>query len=189
MLAESPIAALQNLNIYLIGMMGCGKSTVGQLLAQQTGYSFLDTDTSIEQVTKQSITNIFANLGEEEFRSVEAQVLSEISAYTRLVVATGGGIILRRANWGALRQGLVVWLDVDPSVIWQRLAADRTRPLLQGENPRAKLQEILASRRDRYSEADLQVQINTETDPKIIVAEILERLPEVLKSTVINPDS
>jgi shikimate kinase len=96
---------------------------------------------------------------------------------------------LRQANWGSLRQGLVVWLDATPKVIWQRLAGDETRPLLQGDNPQAKLREILAARRDRYAEADLRVQINTETDPQIIVNEILERIPEVLKSAVTHPEN
>jgi shikimate kinase len=187
--AESSIAALQNLNIYLIGMMGCGKSTIGKLLAQQADYSFIDTDASIEKVAKQSINDIFAAVGEENFRTIESQVLSEVSAYTRLVVATGGGIVLRQANWGSLRQGLVVWLDATPEVIWQRLARDQTRPLLQGDNPQAKLREILAARRDRYAEADLRVPINTETNPQIIVNEILERIPEVLKSAVTQPEN
>jgi shikimate kinase len=187
--AASSIAALQNLNIYLIGMMGCGKSTIGQLLAKQTGYSFIDTDASIEKVAKQSINDIFGAVGEENFRAIESQVLSEVSAYTRLVVATGGGIVLRQANWGNLRQGLVVWLDVNPDVIWQRLATDQTRPLLQGDNPQAKLREILTARCDRYAEADLRVQINTEIDPQIIVNEIIERIPEVLKSAVTHPEN
>jgi shikimate kinase len=189
MLAESSIAALQNLNIYLIGMMGCGKSTIGRLLAKQAGYSFIDTDASIEKVAKQSIKDLFAAVGEENFRAIESQVLAEVAAYTRLVVATGGGIVLCQANWGSLRQGLVVWLDATPAVIWQRLAGDQSRPLLQGDNPQAKLREILAARRDRYAEADLRVQINTETDPQIIVNEILERIPEVLKSAVTHPEN
>ncbi len=187
MTINSPIAELQNLNIYLIGMMGCGKSTIGQVLAQQVGYGFLDTDTSIERLTKQSINEIFAAVGEEEFRSIESQVLAEVSAYTKLVVSTGGGIVLRQANWGSLRQGVIVWLDVSCDVLWQRLVSDQTRPLLQAPNPQAKLREILDSRRARYGEADLKISIDSERPPAMVAAEILEKIPTVLKSTVTPP--
>jgi shikimate kinase len=180
---QSPIAGLQNLNIYLIGMMGSGKSTIGQVLAQQIGYGFLDTDSSIERLTKQSINEIFAAVGEDEFRLIESQVLSEVSAYTKLVVSTGGGIVTKQSNWGALRQGVVVWLDVAENVLWQRLVGDTTRPLLQDPNPQAKLHEILESRRSRYGEADLKILINQERPPTDVVAEILQMIPTILKST------
>jgi shikimate kinase len=180
---QPSIAGLQNLNIYLIGMMGCGKSTIGQVLAKQIGYGFLDTDSSIERLTKQSISEIFAAVGEAEFRSIESQVLSEVSAYTKLVVATGGGIVVKQSNWGALRQGVVVWLDVAENVLWQRLVSDTTRPLLQDPNPQAKLREILESRRSRYGEADLQISIDQEKPPATVAAEILQMIPTILKST------
>ena len=183
MTTQSAIARLQNLNIYLIGMMGSGKSTIGQILAKQIGYGFLDTDTSIERLTKQSIKEIFAAVGEEQFRLIESQVLSEVSAHTKLVVATGGGIVIKQENWGSLRQGLVVWLDVAENVLWQRLVADTTRPLLLDPNPQAKLQEILASRRSRYGEADLKILITQERSPADIAAEILQMIPTILKST------
>jgi shikimate kinase len=183
MTEQSTIAGLQNLNIYLIGMMGCGKSTIGSVLAKQIGYGFLDTDTSIERLTKQSINEIFAAVGEDEFRSIESQVLSEVSAYTKLVVSTGGGIVTKQSNWGALRQGVVVWLDVAENVLWQRLVGDTTRPLLQGPNPQAKLHEILESRRSRYGEADLRISITQERPPADVVAEILQMIPTILKST------
>jgi shikimate kinase len=168
-------------------MMGCGKSTIGQVLAQQVGYGFLDTDTSIERLTKQSINEVFASIGEEAFRSIESQVLSEVSAYTKLVVSTGGGIVLRQENWGALRQGVIVWLDASVDVLWQRLASDRTRPLLQTPDPQAKLQEILDCRRARYGEADLKISIDSERSPATVVTEILEKIPTILKSTVTPP--
>ncbi len=183
MTEQTTIPGLHNLNIYLIGMMGCGKSTIGPVLAKQIGYGFLDTDTSIERLTKQSIREIFAAGGEAEFRSIESQVLSEVSAYTKLVVATGGGIAVKQENWGYLRQGLVVWLDVAEDVLWQRLVVDKTRPLLQDPNPQAKFKEILASRRSRYAEADLKISIAQERSPTDVVAEILQMIPTILKST------
>ncbi len=174
---------LQNLNIYLIGMMGCGKSTIGQVLAKQIGYGFLDTDTSIERLTKKSISEIFAAVGEDKFRLIESQVLSEVSAYTKLVVSTGGGIVIKQENWGSLRQGMVVWLDVAENVLWQRLVGDTTRPLLLDPNPQAKLHEILESRRSRYGEADLKISIEQERSPADVAAEILQMIPTILKST------
>ena len=93
---------LQGLNIYLIGMMGAGKSTIGKLLSERLEYRFLDTDTTIEQLTHQSITEIFQTAGEIEFRQLETQVLTEVSAYTRVVVATGGGIAIKLENWNYL---------------------------------------------------------------------------------------
>ncbi len=180
---QSPIAGLQNLNIYLIGMMGSGKSTIGQVLAKQIGYGFLDTDTSIERLTQKSINEIFVAVGEDEFRSIESQVLSEVSAYTKLVVSTGGGIVIKQENWGSLRQGMVVWLDVAENVLWQRLVGDKTRPLLQDPNPQAKLKEILESRRSRYGEADLRILIDRERPPADVAAEILQMIPTILKST------
>jgi shikimate kinase len=181
--ASEAIAGLQNLNIYLIGMMGSGKSTIGQVLAKQIGYGFLDTDSSIERLTKQSISEIFAAVGEDEFRSIESQVLSEVSAYTKLVVSTGGGIVIKQENWGSLRQGMVVWLDVAEDVLWQRLVGDKTRPLLQDPHPQAKLHEILESRRSRYGEADLRISITQEKPPADVVTEILQMIPTILKST------
>jgi shikimate kinase len=164
-------------------MMGCGKSTIGSVLAKQIGYGFLDTDTSIERLTKQSINEIFAAVGEDEFRSIESQILSEVSAYTKLVVSTGGGIVTKQSNWGALRQGVVVWLDVAENILWQRLVGDTTRPLLQDPSPQAKLHEILESRRSRYGEADLRISITQERPPADVVAEILQMIPTILKST------
>lgn len=178
---------LQNLNIYLIGMMGCGKSTVGQTLAHKVGYKFFDTDHLVEQVSQQSIASIFAMAGEEEFRAIESQVLSEISAYTRLVVATGGGIILRPENWGALRQGLVVWLNVPAPVLWERLAQDQSRPLLHQPHPQAALHEILAARESRYGQADLQIQVTADQSPAAVANNILEQIPSVLKSKAHAP--
>jgi shikimate kinase len=184
----APIPALKNLNIYLIGMMGCGKSTIGQLLAEQLKYKFFDTDHLIEQVSRQSVNDIFAMAGEEEFRSIEAKVLAEISAYTKLVVATGGGIVLRRSNWGYLQQGLVVWIDVPAEVLWERLASDATRPLLRTVNPQEQLTQLLASRRQRYAEADLHILVTAQQTPQSVAADILAKIPTVLKQPGSTPD-
>ena len=180
---------LQGLNIYLIGMMGSGKSTIGPLLAKHLGYSFLDTDTTIERSVGQSVTEIFQTVGEAEFRQIETQVLAEVSAYLRLVVATGGGIAIERENWNHLHQGLVIWLDPPVNVLVERLKDDTTRPLLANSaDLQSKLELMLADRRDRYSEADIQISIAQNLTAEEIVDRILAAIPKVLKAPISIPD-
>jgi shikimate kinase len=93
------IERLQGINIYLIGMMGAGKSSTGIQLAERLGYRFFDTDAVIEAAAGQTIPAIFEHQGEDAFRELETQVLAELSAYQRLVIATGGGIVTRPMNW------------------------------------------------------------------------------------------
>ena len=128
----------QSLNLYLIGLMGSGKTTIGKALSEKLSYRFFDTDAVIEQAAQQSIAQIFATSGEATFRQLETQVLAELSAYRRLAIATGGGIILDRQNWSYLKHGLIVWLDAPVEDICDRLQGDTSRPLLQGADPQAK---------------------------------------------------
>jgi shikimate kinase len=173
---------LQGLNVYLIGMMGAGKSTIGKLLAERLGYQFFDTDTTIEQLAQQPITEIFQTVGEKEFRQLETQVLAEISAYTRLVVATGGGITIKLENWNHLQQGLVVWLDASVDTLVERLNEDTSRPILNTPGDlHSKLEEILAARRDRYAASDLRIPITSNLQPIEIVEQIVATIPTVLK--------
>ncbi len=172
---------LRGINLYLIGMMGAGKTTVGKLLAKELGYRFIDTDEVITQVAGQSINQIFAQQGEEAFRTLESQVLSELCAYQRLIVATGGGMILRQVNWSYLRHGLIVWLEVSPEDLYQRLQGDTTRPLLQHDNPLDRLQEMIKQRQPFYAEADVKITITQEDTPEQVINNILELIPTVLK--------
>lgn len=172
---------LKGINVYLIGMMGVGKTTVGQQLAKELGYRFVDTDVLIEQVAGQTINQIFADSGEEEFRQLESKILSEVSAYTKLIVATGGGIILKQMNWSYLHQGLIVWLDAPVSLLIERLQDDTTRPLLQTSDPTAALQNLLDKRRHLYTEADLHISIRDSDTPEMITSQIIAEIPSVLK--------
>jgi len=178
---------LQGLNIYLIGMMGCGKSTIGPLLATQLGYNFLDTDTTIEKLVSQSIAELFQTVGEPEFRKIETQVLAEVSAYVRLIVATGGGIAIEPENWNHLHQGLVIWLDPSVDLLVERLQGDTTRPLLAtDEDLQTKLARIRSERRHRYAEADLHISIDRHLAPEEIVDRILTAIPTILKTPSLN---
>ena len=180
---------LQGLNIYLIGMMGCGKSTIGPLLATQLGYNFLDTDPTIEKLVSQNIAELFQTVGEPEFRKIETQVLAEVSAYVRLVVATGGGIAIEPENWNHLHQGLVIWLDPSVDLLIERLQGDTTRPILAtAEDLPTKLDRILVERRPRYAEADIHISFARQLAPEEIVDRILTKIPTVLKAPSITPN-
>ena len=168
-------------SLYLVGMMGSGKTSTGRPLAEQLGYGFVDADAVIEQAAGCSIAEIFENDGETGFRTLERQVLSAISQRHSLVVATGGGVVTQQENWGVLHSGVVIWLDVVPDQLLQRLKADSTvRPLLQTADPEAALNALLNERRPLYAEADLTVVINDET-PDVVADGILQLLPSLLK--------
>ena len=135
-------------SLYLVGMMGSGKTSTGRPLAERLGYGFVDADAVIEQAAGCSIPDIFDRDGEAGFRSLESQVLSAISQRHSLVVATGGGVVTQPENWGMLHSGIVIWLDVVPDQLLQRLNADSTvRPLLQTADPEAALNALLNERR------------------------------------------
>ncbi len=150
-------ADLKKTNLYLIGMMGAGKTTIGRKLANRLGYRFVDTDTLIEQSANQKVSELFASAGEDTFRQLETQVLSQVSTYTNLVVATGGGIITRQMNWSYLHHGIVIWLDVPTPILVSRLSGDSTRPLLKDVNLSTRLTELLAERGDLYAQADIRI--------------------------------
>ncbi|MEA5515164.1 shikimate kinase [Nodularia sp. UHCC 0506] len=175
---------LQGINLYLIGMMGAGKTTVGQLLANHLSYRFLDTDSVITQSAGKSVNQLFAEEGEAAFRQLESNVLAQVCAYTQLVVSTGGGIVLRPENWSYLHHGLVVWLDVPVELLYTRLLEDTTRPLLQDADPQGKLRSLLEQRTPLYSQADLKITITAEETPEAIANKIIQAIPSVLKAQV-----
>ena len=168
-------------SLYLVGMMGSGKTSTGRPLAEQLGYGFVDADAVIEQAAGCTIPEIFERDGEAGFRDLENQVLNAISQRHSLVVATGGGVVTQPENWGLLHSGIVIWLDVVPEQLMERLRADSTiRPLLQTEDPEVALNALLAERRALYAEADLTVVIQQET-PAEVADGILQLLPTLLK--------
>lgn len=174
-------------SLYLIGMMGSGKTSTGRPLAERLGYGFVDADAVIEQAAGCSISEIFQRDGEAEFRALEKQVLSSISQRHSLVVATGGGVVTQQENWGLLHSGIVIWLDVVQEQLLKRLQADKTvRPLLQTADPEAALKDLLAERKALYAEADLTVVINDEP-PEAVADGIVQLLPGLLKDPTQRP--
>lgn len=170
--------------------MGAGKTTVGRLLAEELGYRFFDTDALIEQVAKgKTINEIFTTDGESAFRSMESQVLAELSAYTKLAIATGGGIVLRRENWSYLQHGLVVWLDVPVELLIARLAEDSTRPLLKDADLRNKLEMLVEQRQSLYAQADLKITQLAEETPEQVAKRVMEAIPSIIKPEFVPPTS
>jgi shikimate kinase len=173
---------LQGLNLYLIGMMGAGKTTVGKLLAEHLNYRFLDTDVLIQSITKKSINDIFTQDGENQFRTLESQVLDEVSSYTNTVVSTGGGIVLKHLNWSYLHNGLIIWLNAPVELLAKRLKEDDSRPLLKETNLKSKLTKILADRIYLYKQADLHIYIQESKTANDIKNEIIRLIPTKIKN-------
>jgi shikimate kinase len=146
-------------NIFLVGMMGAGKTTVGRQLAQRLGKSFVDADQDIEQRTGVAVKVIFEIEGEAGFRKRESEALDRLTAMTDLVLATGGGAVLdaRNRQWLSER-GYVIYLHAQPRDLWMRTRNDKNRPLLQTDDPRARIQSIYDVRDPLYRQvADLVV--------------------------------
>lgn len=139
--------------IALVGPMGAGKTTVGRELARKLGCAFIDCDLELEQRLGVRVSTVFEIEGEAGFRVREHRLLAELVHRRDTVLATGGGVVLREENRALLHQHcLVAYLKILPSVLWERLRHDRTRPLLQVPNPRAKIEELFRARDPWYSE-------------------------------------
>ena len=165
-------------NIILIGPMGSGKSTIGQLIASRLHREFYDSDFYIEEKTGVDIPRIFDVEGEEGFRARETKALEELTAKSRLVLATGGGSVIREENRRLLKSaGFIIFLDTSVNQQMARLKHDKKRPLLQTENPRERLEKLLAERKPLYLElADLRIKTDRKFARKV-VSEIIPQLP------------
>lgn len=178
---------LEGLNLYLVGMMGTGKSAVGRPLADALGYRFIDADAVLEQAAGRTIPEIFASDGEAGFRELETAVLGQISGWHSLVVATGGGVVTRPENWGHMHQGVVVWLEAPAELLLERLQADPTpRPLMAASDPRARLEALLAERSPLYRQADLTISQDG-APPAVVAEQVLLALPSLIRSRPAPP--
>jgi shikimate kinase len=169
-------------NIFLVGLMGAGKTSVGRLLAKRLGKHFLDCDHEIEARTGVRVPVIFEIEGEDGFRLREAQVLDALTAMHDVVLATGGGAVLRPENRAALSgRGFVIYLRAQPRDLWQRTRHDRNRPLLQTDDPLGRLQDLYAFRDPLYREvADLVVDTGRQS-VSVLIEQLLLRLPAECK--------
>ncbi len=164
-------------NIFLIGLMGAGKSTVGRLLARRLGKRFVDSDHEIEKRNGVTIPVIFEIEGEDGFRRREQEVLVDLAQETDLVLSTGGGIVLRSDNREVLRnQGFVVYLSARPELLAERTRHDRSRPLLNVDDPLARLRELYAVRDPLYREVAHAVVETGRGAPQQVVQAIVGEL-------------
>lgn len=163
------------MGVVLIGMMGAGKTTIGQLLAERTGSVFVDLDALIEQESNAKIHEIFARFGEDEFRKLESQALAGIRPTPRQVVSVGGGAPCSVANFERIRQlGTVIYLHVSPESLAERIEKDVTvRPKL-GADPLGDLRRLLAERETFYLQADIV--LDADKSPDEIVEDIRVRI-------------
>ncbi len=177
--------------IFLTGFSGSGKSTIGPLLANSLGYEFVDLDQSIEKSAGKSITQIFAESGEEFFRALELRSLTELVKQNRLVVSLGGGVLENDQSYALIKKsGTLVYLKSPSKILARRLCNKTDRPLLRGEKGRKlsreeieeKITTILAKREPRYKSADITV----ETDIKRIgstVEELTRKIERYVRNT------
>ena len=164
-------------NIYLIGPMGVGKTTIGRALARQLGMEFVDCDREVEERTGATISLIFDIEGEEGFRERETRMLQELTRRHNTVLATGGGAILREENRLALRRsGIVVYLHTPVETQLRRTGGSKHRPLLQTDQPAEKLQQLMREREPIYrQEADL-VMSSKNRSAHSVVRELVRKL-------------
>ena len=167
-------------NIFLVGLMGAGKSTVGRILARRLGKRFVDTDHEIEKRNGVTIPVIFEIEGEDGFRRREQEVLADLAQEKDLVLSTGGGIVLKPENREVLRNhGFVVYLNARPELLAERTKHDRTRPLLNVEDPLTRLRELFAVRDPLYREVAHAVVETGRGAPQQVVQAILGEISRI----------
>jgi shikimate kinase len=160
-------------NIYLIGFMGTGKSTVGKIVAEKLGMEFCDTDSLVEMKSGKTIAEIFDEVEEEGFRSIETEILKDITTKDNLVVSTGGGIVVTKGNMEMMRaKGKLITLIAGPEVIFERIKEDKGRPLLQVGNPLNEIKQMIYDRAHFYINTDHLVE-TTDITPEEAAEEII----------------
>ncbi|PHS24064.1 MAG: shikimate kinase AroK [Methylophaga sp.] len=167
-------------NIFLVGPMGAGKSTVGRQLAKSLGRDFYDSDKEIEKRTGVSISWIFEMEGEAGFRSREQKVLDDLTSLKDIVLATGGGAILAEENRRYLRsRGQVIYLSASVEQLFRRTAKDKNRPLLQTADPKLQITELLALRDPLYREvADIELRTGDQSISHV-VSGLINKLEQI----------
>lgn len=164
------------MNIYLVGFMGSGKTTVAGILAERLGWELIDTDNYIEKKSDMVIKDIFAAEGEETFRDMETEALVELSLTEHKVISCGGGIVLRRDNTDLMRQGgRIVLLNATPQTIYERVRHGTDRPVLNGNMTVEYITELM-EKRSAYYEYAADIVVNTDgRTAEAIADEIMQK--------------
>lgn len=164
-------------NIFIVGAMGSGKSSIGKLLAQSCQMQFLDTDYEIEQNSKYDITTIFEKFGEEEFRNKETGLLESLSGVENHIIATGGGIILKQENIDIMKKmGLIVFLDINLQAQIKRVKYRKHRPLLKNTDLEKKLKDLKSKRDPIYNTISDYIIDVSGKDKNTVVEEIKNKI-------------
>ena len=163
--------------IYLIGLMGVGKTTIGKWLARQLGYSFIDTDLEIQKQTGADIPWIFEIEGEQGFRAREHAMLNQLSNHDDAVIATGGGIVLNEDNRALLKQsGLTIYLHAQVDLLLERTRFSKNRPLLEGVDRRAQFETLLKQREPLYRKSSHLVIRTKRGSPKRMATKLVREI-------------
>jgi shikimate kinase len=173
-------------SVVMVGMMGAGKTAVGQALARRLDVPFRDSDEEIVRAAQMSIAEIFARDGEPFFRARETEVLARLLRGQTAVLSTGGGAFLSERNRAIVREyGVSVWLRADLDLLWQRVRHKTTRPLLQTANPRQTLADLYAARLPHYAQADVIVDAGADLSVEQMAARVADSLrqrPDVMEA-------
>ncbi|MBI5144134.1 MAG: shikimate kinase [Candidatus Omnitrophica bacterium] len=163
-------------NIILVGFMGSGKTTIATALANRLKMRYVSTDDLIEKKEKRTINEIFTKDGEEHFRDIESKVVREVSDMENVVIDAGGGVVLREKNMENLKShGVVICLTADDETIMARTQKYKHRPLLNVEDPKLKIRDLLAKRAPFYAKAN-----HTIDTGKLTINQVVERVIEIV---------
>jgi len=163
-------------NVILTGLMGAGKTTVGKILANKLGKTFIDTDELIENKAELTINEIFQKFGEKYFRNLEEEIIANVSSKKGLVVSAGGGAVERDANIANLKKnGVLFYLSANPETLFDRIKNEKNRPLLRNDNPLETLKYLLKKREEFYLKADFVIDTNNK-DYNDVAKEIIQKM-------------
>ena len=170
------------MNIALVGMMGCGKTTIGKLIAKELGFSFVDTDELIVEEENRSINKIFEENGEEYFREIETSILIKTLNNDNQIISTGGGIIKKDENIKLLKEkSIVIYLEADDKTLYNRVKNNKGRPLLNVDNMQEKITTLLKERENKYKQAHNTISTKNK-EPNDIANEITGIINEYSRS-------
>lgn len=164
------------MNIVLTGFMGTGKTAVGRELSKMLGMKVVDVDAEIEKSQGMKISDIFSRHGEPRFREIETETIRRVADLDGAIISTGGGAVLREENMAALRErGMIFCLSASAETICRRTKPSNDRPLLQVDNPMARINELLEYRKPFYEKAGIMIDTENKS-PRQVAEEIAEHV-------------
>lgn len=181
--AEEIKALLNQRPVVLVGLMGAGKSTIGKKMAAMLDLPFFDLDTEIENVSRMSVTELFASYGEPEFRDLERRVMQRLLEGGSMILATGGGAFMNEQTRENIAEaGISLWLNAELDVLMERVLRRHDRPLLKNDDPRAVMQKLMTERYPVYATADLSI-MSRDEKREVIAQEVINLLLNHLRKS------